>query len=359
MRDLDDLNLIKEIDRSGMMALAIDFPRQCEQACEIADSLEVPADYKDINNIVILGMGGSGIGGDLLRSLLIDQIALPIITNRSYYVPKFLDRDSLVFVVSYSGNTEETLSAYNQALARDAKLIGITSGGRLKELCQKNEIPSILVPEGMPPRAALAFLFLPIVVVLGKLGLVADPKDEISEASQLLHELSGQFGPERKISENEAKQRALKLYNCIPIIYSSSQHMEGVAWRWKDQFNENSKILAFCNSFPELNHNEIVGWEGLPDKGRSGILPDFSVVLLRDKGDDARISRRMDITKSLVGKKACGVREVWSKGEGLLARIFSLVYLGDLVSIYLAILNGVDPTPIKAIDHLKAELAKK
>lgn len=354
MRNLDDLDLIKEIDKSNMMALEMNFPSQCKEAHEIAHSFEVPADYKYIDCIIILGMGGSGIGGELLRSLLIDQLPIPIIINRSYSIPKFLDQHSLVFVISYSGNTEETLSAYNQVVARNAKIIGITSGGRLKGLCQKAGIPIIVVPEGMPPRATLGYLFLPMLVVLGRLGLIADPKDDISEAIELLGVLSVKLGPEMEVSENEAKQLALKLCNRIPIIYSSGLHMEGVTWRWKGQFNENSKTLAFCNTFPELDHNEVVGWEGLP-----GITKSFSVVLLRDRSDGQRISRRMNITKSLIARNADGVNEVWSRGEGLLARTFSLVYMGDLTSIYLAILNGIDPTPVKAIDYLKAELAKR
>jgi glucose/mannose-6-phosphate isomerase len=352
MEKLDNSDFLKRVDKNRMGEILVDFPRQCEKAAKIGRDFRISGDYKDINKILVMGMGGSAMGGDLLKSYLFGELNIPLMVNRNYKIPHFVTRDTLVFANSYSGNTEETLSAYREARKRGAKIIGLTSGGKLKEYCQEDGNPVIIIPSGFPPRTALGYLFFPLVITLERLKLIRSKRKEIEETIKISRELSQELGPRKE--GNRAKQLAQELYHKVPVVYSSSEYFEPVALRWKDQFNENSKVFAVWNLFPELNHNEIVGWEILEE-----ITKNFRIILIRDKGDFKRIKVRMDITKSIIEKKVGGISEVWSKGNSLLARIFSLIYLGDFVSFYLAILNGADPTPVKMIDLLKKELAKK
>ncbi|MBA7491520.1 hypothetical protein ES702_02067 [subsurface metagenome] len=351
MERLDNSDFLKRTDKSQMGKILINFPQQCEGAVKIGRDFPISGEYKDINKVLAIGMGGSAIGGDLLRSYLFKDLGIPLIVNRNYKIPHFVGQDTLIFASSYSGNTEETLSAYQEAHKRGAKIIGLTSGGKLKEYCQRDGNPVIIIPSGFPPRTALGYLFFPLIMILERLKLIRNKMEEIEETIKILTKLSRELGPREK--GNRAKRLAQELYNKVPVVYSSSEYFEPVALRWKDQFNENSKVFAIWNLFPELNHNEIVGWEILEE-----ITKNFIIILIRDRDDFERIKVRMDITKSIIKKKVSGINEVWSEGSSLLARIFSLIYLGDFISFYLAILNGVDPTPVKMIDLLKKELAK-
>ncbi|RIH99860.1 bifunctional phosphoglucose/phosphomannose isomerase [candidate division NPL-UPA2 bacterium Unc8] len=339
---------IKETDSSDMLTILLNFPQQWEEARRIGKEFS-PPDYKELKKIVITGLGGSAIGGDILRLYLNSELELPIFVNRDYTLPRFVDDTTLFMAVSYSGNTEETLSAYKHAKEVRAKIAAVSSGGTLSKLCHQDGFPVTTVPPGLPPRTALGYLFLPTLITLQKLGLVKDKQDEIEETLLLLRKLSSEYAPAS--SENQPYKLALKLKGKIPIVYQS-EALGAVGLRWKTQINENSKILAYTVNFPEMNHNEIVGWE------RRNIAPmaNFKPLILRDKGEDGRIVRRIDITKSIIGGE---FEEIWSRGESLLARLFSLIYYGDFLSFYLAILAGVDPTPVKPIDTLKRELAKE
>ena len=350
---LDESDFVREVDKSRMMQILMDFPRQCEEAVQIGRAASIPEHYKDIDRILAMGMGGSAIGGDLLKSYVSQESNIPLIVNRDYRIPRFVTSHTLVFASSYSGNTEETLSAYEEAQKRGARIVGITSGGKLEEYCQRDGNPFLTIPPGLPPRTALGYLFFPLVMVLERLKVIAGREEEIEETIKVLKRLSQELGPEVKGKINRAKRLAQELHNKVPVVYGPSEYFEPVVLRWKDQFNENSKVFSTCNVFPELNHNEIVGWEILQELTRN-----FAIILLRDKNASERINLRMDITKSIIENKVGLTREIWSEGDSLLARIFSLVYLGDFVSFYLAILNGVDPTPVKMIDLLKKELEK-
>ncbi len=350
--NLDDLRIIKEIDKSNMLQILLDFPQQWKEAKEIAHQFSFPQ-YKGLNKIVVTGLGGSAIGGDLLRASLGGEIKVPIFVNRNYSLPAFVDEGTLLFAVSYSGNTEETISAYQKAIERRAKVIAITSGGKLRDLCQSDGVPVILIPAGMPPRTAIGYLFLPMLAALAETGLIEDKTEEIEETISLLGELRKGWEPSSPSSGNQAKQLAQRLPGKLILIYGSSDHLEGVCLRWKTQINENSKSLAYTVAFPELNHNEIVGWEGMEE-----LRSKIKVIILRDKGDQDRIKSRIEITKSVISARPNEIEEVWSQGHSTLARLFSLIYLGDWVSFYLAILQGVDPTPVKPIDLLKKRLAE-
>ncbi len=342
--------LIEKLDKQKMLRLICDFHKQAEEAVEIAGGGKFPQEYADAENIVVAGLGGSAIGGDLLFTYLAEELKIPFHVVRDYNIPAFVDEKTLFFAVSYSGNTEETLSAYGEAVSRSAKVVGITSGGELKKRCDADKKSVVVIPGGMPPRTALGYLFFPMLGTLEHLNLVADKSEEVAETLTLLKELSEKYS---SLPDNPAIALAQKLYGRISLIYGS-KNTSAVALRWRTQINENSKTLAFHHLFPELDHNEIVGWEKLEQ-----ITQNFRVVILRDETDHKRVKTRMEVTKSIIGDAPAGIDEVESLGKSLLARIFSLVSLGDFVSFYLAMLNGVDPTPVVRIDALKKRLAGK
>ncbi len=351
MMNLDNLKDIRRYDKKDMARLLANFPHQCSRAIKIALSSPLPS-YKKIDRILVCGMGGSGIGGEIVKTLVEEELRIPLVVNKDYHIPEFVNSKTLVFSVSYSGNTEETLSAYREAAKKKAKIVAITTGGRLARLAKRNKIPIISIPSGLPPRASLGYLFFPLLITLERLGLIKNKKKECQEALRLLKDLKRKFSLSSKVGSNQAKRIALKLHKNLPLIYTSSI-LSPVGLRWKGQLSENSKVLAFSNTFPELNHNEIVGWGCL-----SGILQRCYLIILRDKCDTPRIKKRIKITSKIIRRKAKGLDFLYSQGKSLLAHLFSLIYLGDWVSYYLAILNRIDPTPVKAIDYLKRELTK-
>ncbi|MDD2553019.1 MAG: bifunctional phosphoglucose/phosphomannose isomerase, partial [Desulfotomaculaceae bacterium] len=282
------------------------------------------------------------------------KISVPVTVNRDYVLPEFVGPDTLVFAVSYSGNTEETLSAYEEARARGASVIAITTGGKLAGMAARDGVPLVKIPAGCAPRAATGYLFIPTLVILQRLGLLPDLTGEITAMAGFIKELQNKIGPESPEEENVSKQIAHKLYKKIPVVWGVTGTTEVVAQRWKGQINENAKAPAYWNVFPELNHNEIVGLEYPPE-----ILKKIHVVILRDEQEHPRVQKRIEITKGIIKDALDGVTEVWSSGDGDLARLFSLIYTGDYASLYLAALYGIDPGPVKIIDYLKWELAKE
>jgi glucose/mannose-6-phosphate isomerase len=228
----------------------------------------------------------------------------------------------------------------------------VTSGGQLAEMAHAWRIPCVRVSAGMPPRATLGYLFTPMLVILARLGLIADQRASIAEAIEVLRELAAQYRPGIETFRNLPKALARDLHGRFPLIYGVQDFSDVVAYRWRTQFNENSKVLASHHAFPELNHNEVVGWQGaLP-----GALEPW-VVLLRDDQELGRIAQQIDITKAFLQERTAGITDVWSQGQSRLARLLSLLYTGDFTSYYLALLRGVDPKPVEAIDHLKSQLA--
>ncbi len=351
MKALDSIEEIAKFDKSDMLSIIRSFPQQWKEAAALGQEFHHPPDYRKLDKIVVTGLGGSAMGGDILCSYLNEEVKIPIFVNRRYTLPHFVDENTLLLVVSYSGNTEETISAYHQGVDLSAKMVAVTSGGKLRELGEAKGIPLIIVPPGMPPRTALGHLFLPLLIILEKLGLVKAKGKDIEETGFLLEELSQRWDPSSS-DRNLPKNLARKLLGKLPLIYGS-EPLKAVCLRWKTQINENSKSLAYPVVFPELNHNEIIGWEGMEE-----LRERLEIVILRDKGDQERIEKRIEITKSVLGERAGGIEEAWSEGKSLLARLFSLIYLGDWVSFYLAILSNIDPTPVKSIDLLKKRLAE-
>lgn len=298
-------------------------------------------------------MGGSAISGDIAAGLFFHKASIPIYVNRDYRLPAFVGKGTLVFALSYSGNTEETLNAVKEAGRAGAKIICITSGGKLKEVAENKGHPLYLLPSGFQPRAALPYLLIPVLKVLEEIGLTTGIQDEIKKSADLLRKLRGEYGIDRPQRSNPAKQLAKKLKDKVPLIFASRIITEAAGSRWKTQLNENSKVTALLAIFPELNHNEIVNLSILKREEHN-----FSLVLLRDEGDFERTKKRMEITKSLLGTQLGGVNEVWSQGKTSLERILSLIYFGDFLSVYLAVLRDIDPTPVEIIARFKKELMR-
>jgi glucose/mannose-6-phosphate isomerase len=339
-------------DPSNMRRLLAEFPDQIERAVRIGKAAKMPYRAKNIDAIVLTGLGGSAIGGDVLRSYLAGDLRVPFVVNRHYELPAFVGPRTLVVVASYSGGTEETIAAHQDAIRRKAKVLCISSNGETARIAAQRRQPLITIPKGFPPRTALGYSFFPTLVALTNMGFIRSKDKEIRETVRLLRRLAGVYGSLAN-KNNLALETAKKLYNKLPVIYSSADRFDVVNTRWRGQLAENSKVLAFGHVLPEMNHNELVGWKALKRQ-----MEEMAVVFLRDAGDHERVKIRMDITKSIVGEYASKVIELESEGSSLLARMFSLIYLGDWVSYYLALMNGIDPTPVRVIDYLKRELSK-
>ena len=343
---------IKEIDRSGMYSVLVDFHAQVEDAARIGRSTPVKLNVKGIDSIVLTGMGGSAMGGDLLRAFLSDTITVPFLINRHYDLPAFADRNTLVIISSYSGNTEETIAANRAAIKRKARILCLTSGGMTEALAKQHRQNIVKVPAGLQPRAALGYLFFPLLIVLSRLGIVPPRQPGIRETIQLLKAKGLAYG-DVAASNNLPLKLARQLQGKLPIIYSPAVYFDAIGMRWRGQICENAKKLAFSHVLPEMNHNELVGW-----KIGAELMRQMEVIYLRDRGIHKRIALREDISSRIITPYASHVTDVWSEGHSLLARMFSLIYLGDWVSFYLAILNKEDPTPVAVIQQLKGELAK-
>ena len=345
---------LRKLDKSNMLDLLLDFPAQCMAAASIAENASINFKNKDFGKVVFCGLGGSAIGADLVRSYLYFESKIPIQVFREYSLPACVDNTTLVFLSSYSGNTEETLSAYKEAKERGAALIAISSGGQLKEHAKKDNVTFIEIPKGLPPRCALGYMSIIPLCILERLGLIKDVRPSINQTVKVLEELK-----KRSLSwhisqkDNIAKSVALKLFNKLAVIYSASVHFDICATRFRGQLAENSKALSSSHLFPEMNHNEIAGWQN-PAK----LFKNFVVIMLRDKGMHPRVVKRMDITGGILKNEGVELIEIWSHGEDLLSRIFSLIYIGDFISYYLAILYGIDPTPVDRVTYLKNQLAK-
>jgi len=355
------MSLKLEYDSANMYNILLNFPAQIREAIEIGKRIDVNT-RDGFRNIVYCGMGGSAISGDFVKNLLRDKIEVPFEVVRSYNLPGYVNDRTLVILVSYSGNTEETLSCFYDAIKRGAYIACISSNGKIeKEFHALNDkgkaLSFVKIPSGYPPRTAFGYLFVTLLYLLIKLGYAEkNLLDDLNVGLEHLEECSERFSVEN--SPNYAYELALSLMNRLPVIYGSAGGTDVIARRWTTQFSENSKILAYYNALPEMNHNEIVGWENL-----DSVLKNINVVFLKDEDDNPRVKLRQNITKSLLIKDneplPNKIVEVVSKGANKLDRWLYLVYLGDFVSWYLAILYDTDPTPVEKIDMLKKSLAKE
>ncbi len=357
--NLDDAAARARLDPSGMMRFAEEYPDQVREAARLGRAFEPPAGFAKAKLVLLSGMGGSAVAGDFLARLCESRSPVPIVVNRSYEIPGYVGRDTLFIASSHSGNTEETLAATGAAFKRGAYILCITTGGKLSDFATAHagrrmallHIPQTQPP--MPPRAALGYSLVPLIRTLETLGFYPGAGRQLGEAIQLLDHLRERLQSDVPTEHNVAKQLAREIYGRIPWIQGTVGIMGAAAYRWRTQFNENSKALAYSSEYPELNHNEVIGWEQA-ERWRDVL----SAIILRCPGDNWRVRARVDITRSKFIKPRAPVRVVEAEGQSPLAQLLWTVYYGDFVSLYLALLNGVDPASIDSINVLKSDLAK-
>ena len=326
-----------------MKQLIANFPSQLEEALIIGQSYRFTAAAGAVSNVVLTGLGGSGIAGSIVQNYAFDKLKVPFVVSKDYFLPAFIGPQTLVIISSYSGNTEETVSAMQQAIRAKSIVVCITSGGKVAETAKKKGLDCILVPAGMPPRSCIGYSLTQVLFVLRHFGLLKTKFDkEIQAAISLLH-------TEEKDIRKKAKAVAQKLQGKMPVVYAAAPY-EGLAIRVRQQLNENSKILAWHGAIPEMNHNEIVGWSDRDDTK--------AVLLLRNADDYERVQTRMEINKKVLKKFTQNVIELTSKGDSYWERLFYFIHITDWISVELADLRGVDSTEIKVIDFLKSELSK-
>ena len=327
-----------------MYRLISEFPQNVENAIKATKDLKLkPADYT-IKNVVITGLGGSGIGGKIVSDIVSDSATCPIILNNDYSIPAFVNENTLVIACSYSGNTEETLSAVELAIEKGAEIACLTSGGKLKEIAENNGYNLVLVTGGNPPRTTLGTTSPRIFTILKHYGIIDDRYDDSL----------AKVGPYLKQHEFEIQTKAQlmaeSIFTYTPVIYSDAGY-EGVAIRLRQQLNENSKILCWHHVLPEMNHNELVGW--VSGNGK------IAVIMLRSEDDPVRTQTRMDLSLKIFEKYTKNITEIYAKGDDKLIRTYYLIHFIDWLSLYLSEQNGVDSIDIDVIDYLKGELAKK
>ena len=341
---------IARVDSSDQLSDVLALPEHLRDALWRVESA-VMQDWDTTAGLVVAGMGGSAIGGALARAALADHATRPIFVTRAYGLPSWTTPDTTVLCASYSGNTEETLACYESAGALGAKRTVVTTGGRLAEMARAENVPVIPLPAGFQPRAAVAYMIVAALEVAALSGAGPRLTSEIDVAASHTEQLVAEWGPEAA-EDSLAKQLARSLHGTTPVIAGAGLTTP-IAYRWKTQINENAKQPAFFNELPELDHNELSGWEGAQDVGR------FSAVFLDDSDAHPRVKARMDLTERAIAGNAVSSFRLETRGQTSIERVISLVLLGDLVSIYLAALRGVDPGPVTAIDELKEQLAKR
>lgn len=320
-----------------------EFPNHLIKALQIGQRVEVGSSVSNVSNVLIAGLGGSGIGGKIVSQLIADKIQVPVCVTHDYEIPVFADSKTLLIACSYSGNTEETLRAVEEAIRKGCQVVCITSGGQLKQHALERNWPLFEVPTGYPPRAALGFSLTALLFMFTKSGLVTwNFEQEVQRSLGYLSEKMSEI-------QTKAKELAEHLFKGVPVIYSEAS-FEGVAIRFRQQVNENAKMLCWHHVLPEMNHNELVGWGGGDNR--------FSVIVFRSDLDHERTKLRMELCKELIGQRAPYV-EVFAIGQTRLEQSLYLIHLGDWISWYLSEMRGVDAVEVNVIDYLKGALAKQ
>jgi glucose/mannose-6-phosphate isomerase len=352
MSTTEDLTLdraaIAKVDISDQLGDVLALPDHLRDALWKAESANLGS-WDTPGGLVVAGMGGSAIGGALARAALGDHASRPIMLARAYGLPPWTTPDTTVLCASYSGTTEETLACYEAAGALGARRVVVTTGGELADLARRDGVPVMPAAGGLQPRAAVAYMTVAALTVAAACGAGPGLASELDVAADHLEGLVAEWGPDAP-EDSLAKSLARGLLGSVPVIAGAGLTVP-LAYRWKAQLNENAKVPAFSHELPELDHNEIVGWESAPEHGR------FAAVFLDDCDCHPRVQSRIAFTEQLIAPRATATFRVTSRGETAVERVFSLVLLGDLVSLYLAALRGVDPGPVTVIDRIKALLA--
>jgi len=347
---IESVERIRAADPENMLDRIKDLPKQVRDAWKIANTSTLPPAHGDVRNITVAGMGGSAIGGDLAAALLADELKVPMSVHRDYGLPGYVGRDSLVIVSSYSGNTEETLSSFQEAQRRGARVLALTTGGRIAELAKAAKYPVVTFSYPAQPRAALGYSLGLVLGTLARLGFVRDLEADIEAALADLAKL------EERVHEgartNDAKKLAIDLYGRIIFAYGGGV-LGVMARRVKGQWNENAKNWGAFDVLPELNHNAVVGFPH-PDIARDAL----TVLFLRSDRDNPRHKLRFDVTRELLDRASIPHKTLQFGGASMLSEVLQLTLFTDYVSFYVALLNGADPSPVKSIDYLKDRLAK-
>jgi len=344
-----DPEAVERVDRSRMLDAVLRMGTVLEESLKSLEGLSLP--FEEPSAVVSAGMGGSAIAGEIIRCWLMYTSKTPVDVVRGYHLPAYVDEDSLVVAVSYSGETEETVSVLAEALKRGCMTVAVSSGGTVEKLSKTVGMPWIPVPKGLQPRAALPHLLAAQAKVLEAVG-VEIPVEELLDASSTLKEMSAELSPDRPVEENRAKKAALSIHGRLPVVYAP-ESLWPAALRFKTQLNENSKTPAKAEVVPELCHNEVVGFEGSKE-----LLSRMCIVLLRDPGEEAVVRERMEAVKEEAEGRVGGLVEFRSRGSSRIGKMLSAILFGDAVSVYLAVLYGVDPTPVETISRIKRRVAR-
>jgi glucose/mannose-6-phosphate isomerase len=351
--DLDDVSALRELDSAGALEETGRYAEQFQEGRGLIDAFEGSLGPPPSSVLVLGTGGGSAAATKLLTAAVTRKCPVPLLLNQAYELPAYVDQDTFVIAVSHSGTTEEILSAYEQALAKGCRSIVLTSGGGLKEMAEAHGAPVIAVPGGAMPRIVLGYLIVPLLGLLEKLGLIERDDSEFQSLLEVLAAGPPRFGVDVPLESNPAKRLAQGLSGRTPVLYGLNPLTNAAADRWKRQFGENSKVMAFANAFPDAHHDEAVGWDQ-----ESEMLQRFYFVILSDSLADPRLLRRVNASREVLVERGAAVEVVEADGRGRLGRLFSLVQQGDYVTLYLALCRGIDPTPVAVIDHFKSVLAK-
>jgi glucose/mannose-6-phosphate isomerase len=350
---MPDLNVDHSLDSEDVLGAVERFSEQCREAWELGRAVSSLPDGEGIDSIVVLGMGGSGVSGDVVQAVIEPRLPIPFRTIKSYGpIPEWVGRNTLAFAVSYSGSTEETIAALDEVLGRGARIVTVSSGGPLAATAASRNLAHVGIPAGLQPRASLGYLTLPLLAVLTNMGLVPDLQADVDEAIKVLSEMASRCHRDRPTAENPAKDLAARIMGRIPVVYGGHGLGATAAYRFKCDLNEYGKTPAFWNEIPELDHNEVVGWNKLDDLTSER----FVAVLLREDGEHERVKLRFDITRRLIEERLAEFVEIHAEGESTLARLLSLIFVTQLASIYVGLAYDVDPGPVDVIMKLKAEL---
>lgn len=342
------MDMVKKHDPQDQFSVLKNSYEQIEKTWNVKVDLK-NLTKKNFSSIVISGLGGSAIGGDLLQNFLQSELKIPLFVNRNYTLPGFVNENTLFIASSYSGNTEETLSALEQALKSGASIICVGSGGKTAEIAGQKNIPFVKIDGGLQPRFAVYSSFFAVLKTLQEAGIIGSQDKIVAAIAALLKKKADEYTAEK----NKALEIAESLIGYIPVVYSAADSTSAVGYRLKGQFNENSKMHSFSNVIPELNHNEIIGWETLTEKNFR-----CKLVNIMDDTYHPQIKRRFEITTKLVQDAGAEVINLKSSEKEFKVRLFDLVYFGDWISYYLAIVRGIDPILIKNINILKKELSQ-
>ena len=361
---LDNKSAILALDPSCSFKDELEFAENLKKAVKNVKALKLPEkvrvgdkviDYAEtVNKVVFAGMGGSAIAGDLARDWLDSAINVPMESVRGYHLPAYVDDKTLTFLISYSGNTEETLSCMLDALKKGCIIVSISSNGALTRVSNALGLPVIGLPKMAAARVSFPYLFAPIPYMLAKLGLLPHKKaEEMTEATDMIEKLTSEYAIETPLGKNQAKKAALQIFGTVPIIYAHGPY-RSAALRFKTQVNENCKLPARCDFFPELNHNEIMGWEASPK-----ILKHYTLVLLRSEDEPEEVRTRIEALKAQFFGKAKSILEIQAQGKTLLTRMFHLLFTADMISLYLSVLHHRDPVASETFRILKYQVTER